>query len=128
MTTIFYSGNTYSYVKPRPSMPNIMIPKSTRGSNDLLNLVIIAASSGVVNMPPISLPNKPVSKTIRFSDDSIILAMSDEEYLKSIKALSGKLADDENMSDSWLESIRNEWDERLEDLYGIPETPTNSHI
>ncbi len=53
--------------------------------------------------------------------------MSDEEYLAALGALGGIWADRDDISDNWLEEIRDEWDKRLDGLYGNPnEAPDSS--
>lgn len=124
--TIYSSGTTHSFFSPNLRTPKMKIPKSSLGSNDLSRISTFLTHSGIPSLP-VSLSSAPVRRTIRHSDDSKILTMSDKDYLAAISALGGAWADNENMSDSWLEDIRNEWDERL-DYLNDTEPPTDTHI
>ena len=87
---------------------------------------MFSTHSGAPSLPV--LPSSAsIRRTVRHSDDPKILTMSDKDYLAAISALGGAWTDTENMSDSWLEDIRNEWDKRL-DYLNDTEPPTDTHI
>lgn len=74
----------------------------------ILNVPVASADSGMLIMSGLT----PARKTVRYTDDPSILAMSDEEYLAAIAASGGSMADEKD----WVADLRAGWEKRLNDF------------
>ncbi|MEW6241347.1 MAG: hypothetical protein AB1564_11120, partial [Chloroflexota bacterium] len=82
--SITSSGSTLSFVRPTVPIGALSRFRATAGSSTRDKNIAFVANSGTPKIGPY-----PGRRTIRYTDDSEILAMSDKEYIEAINALGG---------------------------------------